>query len=290
MISTTLKLKQEAHKKLAKFNHQRLQPALINANWSDELKNQMQLLIEEGEFVELQRNSIQKYLIDLPTEPNDFILWFEDLKVNGPGQGDSLFPWLASEATLEEMCWFLNQEAAGEAGFDDLVAMTQVKLPMQSKLEMARNYWDEMGRGHEAAMHGPMLLAVINDLNLNPVIEKTVWESLALANLMLGLASNRRYAYQSIGALGIVEMTAPTRVGYVNEGMKRLNIPFKSRKYFQLHATLDVEHSKAWNAQVIKSLIKCNSDIARAIAEGALMRLECGAKCFKRYKKQFGIN
>ena len=290
MISTTLKLKQEAHKKLAKFNHQRLQPALINANWSDELKNQMQLLIEEGEFVELQRNSIQKYLIDLPTEPNDFILWFEDLKVNGPGQGDSLFPWLASEATLEEMCWFLNQEAAGEAGFDDLVAMTQVKLPMQSKLEMARNYWDEMGRGHEAAMHGPMLLAVINDLNLNPVIEKTVWESLALANLMLGLASNRRYAYQSIGALGIVEMTAPTRVGYVNEGMKRLNIPFKSRKYFQLHATLDVEHSKAWNAQVIKSLIKSNSDIARAIAEGALMRLECGAKCFKRYKKQFGIN
>ena len=52
-----------------------------------------------------------------------------------------------------------TQEAAGEAGFDDLVAMTQVKLPTRAKLELARNYWDEMGRGNPKGMHGPMLVA-----------------------------------------------------------------------------------------------------------------------------------
>ncbi|MCA8887010.1 MAG: iron-containing redox enzyme family protein, partial [Hyphomonadaceae bacterium] len=52
------------------------------------------------------------------------------------------------------MRWFVEQEAAGEAGFDDLVAMSQVKMPAPAKLELARNYWDEMGRGNAKGMHG----------------------------------------------------------------------------------------------------------------------------------------
>lgn len=100
-------------------------------------------------------------------------------------------------------------------------------------------------------MHGLMLESTVKDLNLTPTIEDTVWESLALANLMVALAMNRRYAYQSIGALGAVEMTAQTRVGYVNEGLKRLNVDFKARKYFQLHATLNIKHSEGWDKEVI---------------------------------------
>jgi hypothetical protein len=57
----------------------------------------------------------------------------------------------------EEMKWFLTQEVAGEAGFEDLTALTQVKLPPRAKLELARNYWDEMGRGNAKGMHGPLL-------------------------------------------------------------------------------------------------------------------------------------
>ncbi len=278
------------HAKLAKFNHQRWLPDFIDANWPQKMQEDTVYLLEEGAFIEELRSDIQAQLIDIPKQPEAFMRWFEALKVNGPGQGDTLFPWLAEHASYDEMCWFLNQEAAGEAGFDDLVALTQVKIPEQAKLEMARNFWDEMGRGNETGMHGPMLAAVVSDLNLTPTIDDTVWESLALANLMLGMASNRRYAYQSIGALGVVEMTAPTRVSFVNEGLKRLEIPFKTRQYFQLHATLDVKHSKAWNTEVIYSLIKSDPNTAKPIAEGALMRLECGAKCFARYKTHFGIN
>ena len=76
-----------------------------------------------------------------------FIAWFEELRENGPGQGDPLFPWLATTATREQMRWFLTQEVAGEAGFDDLLALTQIKMSERAKLEMARNFWDEMGRG-----------------------------------------------------------------------------------------------------------------------------------------------
>ena len=282
--------KKKLHTQLSQFNQTRLKPTFIAEDWSSSIQTDTDLLIKEGEFVEQERQHIQQYLVHMPNEPEAFMQWFANLKDEAPGQGDALFPWLATKANMEQMRWFLQQEAAGEAGFDDLVALTQVKLPPQAKLEMARNYWDEMGRGHLNSMHGLMLESTVKDLDLQPSIEDTVWESLALANLMSAMAINRRYAYQSIGALGAVEMTAPTRVGYVNEGLKRLNVDFETRKYFQLHATLDIKHSEAWNREVIFSLVKANPKTAKPIAEGALMRLCCGAKSYEKYKQMLNIH
>lgn len=281
--------KKKLHTRLSNFNQDRLVPNFIQNDWTSKIQNDIDLLLKEGEFIESERQHIQQYLIHMPQDAESFTRWFENLKEEAPGQGDALFTWLATKATMQEMCWFLRQEAAGEAGFDDLVAMTQVKFPVQAKLELARNYWDEMGRGYENSMHGLMLENTIRDLGLNPTIQDTIWESLALANLMMAMAVNRRYAYQSIGALGAIELTAPTRVGHVNDGLKRLNVSFETRKYFQLHAKLDIKHSKEWNKEVIYSLVKSNPQTAKPIAEGALMRLCCGAKCYEAYKKHFGM-
>jgi hypothetical protein len=278
------------HVQLAHFNQRRLSPDFIHDDWALDVQQNTDMLLLEGFFAEKERQHIQKYLVNMPVKADAFMHWFEHLKEEAPGQNDALFPWLANKATMQQMCWFLRQEAAGEAGFDDLVAMTQLKLPAQAKLEMARNYWDEMGRGHQNSMHGLMLDKTVKDLNLNPSIEDTIWESLSLANLMLAMAMNRRYVYQSIGALGAVEMTAPARVAHVNAGLKRLDVDFETRKYFQLHATLDIKHSEAWNAEVIYSLVKANPQVAKPIAEGALMRLNCGARTYEKYRAYFGIH
>ena len=278
------------HSTLAEFNQHRLSPDIISNEWIKNIEDNNAFLLKEGHFVERERQHVQQYLVHMPTDVVAFMEWFNNLKHEAPGQGDALFPWLATTANLEQMRWFLQQEAAGEAGFDDMVAMTQVKLPPQAKLEMARNYWDEMGRGHINSMHGLMLEKTVHNLELTPTIDDTAWESLALANLMMALSVNRRYAYHSIGALGAIEMTAPTRVGYVNDGLKRLDVDFESRKYFQLHATLDVKHSQAWNSEVIYSLVKNNPQTAKPIAEGALMRLCSGARTYGRYKAHFGLH
>jgi len=278
------------HVALMAFNAARLAPALPRANWKDELRAARDMQIAEGEFIEQERRMIRRDAADAPADAGAFLAWFEQLCETGPGQGDSLFAWLASSATLAQMRWFLTQEAAGEAGFDDLVALTQVRFPVRPKLEMARNYWDEMGRGHERAMHSLMLSAVVDELKLQPAPKTTVWESLALANLMVALALNRRYAYHAVGALGVIEMTAPGRVAQVNEGLKRLGVGTSGRMYFQLHAGLDVQHSQAWNREVILPLVEQDPSAARAIAEGALMRLASGARCFRRYRAHFGVD
>ncbi|MEO5572921.1 MAG: iron-containing redox enzyme family protein [Gammaproteobacteria bacterium] len=279
----------EFHRKLATFNHERLKPGFGRSSWQADLALEMKFRITEGHFIEKQRADVAVQAAAAPRNADGFIKWFEDLRVHGPSQGDALFPWLASSATMADMRWFITQEIAGEAGFDDLVAMTQVKFPVTAKLELARNYWDEMGRGSEGGMHGPMLDKVARELKLEPSIDDTVWEALALANTMVALAANRRYAYHAIGALGVIEMTAPGRVAHINAGLKRLAVPAEARSYFQLHAGLDIKHSAAWNREILHSLVSENPLAARPIAEGALLRLTCGARCFERYRLELAV-
>lgn len=255
---------------LATYNQFRLQPG-----------SELQPHPHEIAYVEDLRSQVKEMV-----PANAPYSWYESLTKLGPGQNDPLHIFLAEQATKEQMIWFLSQEAAGEAGFDDLVAMTQVKMPVQAKLEMARNYWDEMGRGDEWGMHGRLLEGVIKYFEIKPSNETTVDESLQLANLMTAMAVHRRYAYHSVGALGAIEMTAPGRVSLVDRGLERLGVPSDARRYFTLHAALDIKHSREWNREVIEPLWPI---AGQAIAEGAYLRLWAGLLTYRRYRAELGI-
>jgi hypothetical protein len=278
------------HAGLAKYNARQLEPGFPNETWREDLDEYARVKRAEGEYIEAVRHEISPLVANVPSGVDDFINWFEELKETGPGQGDLLFPWLAEAASLADMLWFLTQEVAGEAGFDDLLALTQVKMPVTAKLEMARNYWDEMGRGRDTAMHGPLLERLASYLEIDARPELVVPESLALGNAMLALARSRRYCFHSIGALGVIEMTAPTRACFVDAGLKRLRIPTKKRLYFTLHAVLDIKHSECWNCEVLRSLVERDARCANAIAEGAVIRLWHGARCFDRYRRHFAFD
>lgn len=272
--------------RLAHFNRHRLTPRLDPAV---AYMGEARLLAEEAAFVAAARAEIAPLAADAPADADGFVAWFDGLKACGPGQGDTLFPWLAGHATAGQLRWFLFHEIAGEAGFEDLLALTQVKMPRRAKLEMARNFWDEMGRGQEKGMHGPMLERLARHLDLAPTPEATVTESLMLGNLMVALAHGRDFAFHSVGALGAIELTAPTRAGFVVDGLKRVGVEARHRHYFALHAVLDVRHAEAWTREVLHPLVSEDPRRARPIAEGALMRLRCGERCFARYRREFGI-
>jgi hypothetical protein len=271
---------------LARWNRSRLTPSFPCEDWQSRLDLDHRMRRLESAFLEELRSRIEGRASTAPLDPDGFVRWFEALAGTGPGQNDALFPWLAEEASLEDFKYYLGQEAAGEAGFEDLTALSQVKVPAAAKMELANNYWDEMGRGNLKGMHGPMLSGLIEELGLEVRIKDTVWESLALANAMTAMATNRSYAWHSIGALGVIELTAPARSRAVADGLKRLGLSGKARRYFELHAVLDIKHSREWNEKVVKPLVAEDSRRAKAMAEGALIRLEAGARCFERYRER----
>jgi hypothetical protein len=275
------------HVRLAIFNKTRLDPKIPTMNWRQDLQDNLDHMLLEGAVLEWEQTLIRDIALQAPRDARGFMTWFEELLNVGPGQGDPLFDYLETTATIEQMRWFIQQEVAGEAGFDDLAALTQLKLPTRAKLEVARNYWDEMGRGQEKGMHGPMLSKLAEELKIHSEsIDEIVPESLALANILVGFAMNRRFAYHSVGALGAIELTAPERARKVYEGLNRLGLSPEAQRYFRLHSTLDIKHSAAWNTEVIEPLITENPECTFSIAEGALIRLNAGARCFKRYREE----
>jgi hypothetical protein len=271
---------------LAHWNRERLKPGMPGPEWQRDLERDMRMLRLEGAFLEELRNEVAEEAARAPRDSDTFVAWFEELRETGPGQGDPLFPWLAETADQNQLRWFFEQEAAGEAGFDDLVAYTQVKMPVRAKLELARNYWDEMGRGNVKGMHGLMLDALVETLEVQPAIETTVWQSLSLANAMTAMATSRRYAWHSVGALGVIELTAPGRSAQVAAGLRRIGLNERERRYFDLHAVLDVKHSHEWNEEILRAVVRDDPRRAVPIAEGALIRLRCGARCFERYRSK----
>ena len=279
------------HSGLNAFNHARLHPCLPSEDWERNLTAMRKVELVEARFVEEERAATRAQLRDLPGDRDSFIEWFVKLKETGPGQYDPFFDYLAEQADLSELKFFIKQEYCGEVGFDDLIAMTQIRFPVRAKVELARNFWDEQGEGRLEDTHGPLYSDMAHELGVRDTPDsELLWETLAVANLLTALACNRRYAWHSLGALSVIEMTSPTRASRVVRGLERVGLSPRGCRYFRLHSALDVEHWRGWLAEVIEPLLDETPELARPLAEGALLRLNAGAVVIKRYREVLGLD
>jgi len=208
----------------------------------------------------------------------------------GPGQGDRYLDFSRAKATLEQMKWvFSCRRSPAKPVLKDLLAMTQVKMPVQAKLEMARKL---LGRNGPAARTRACTARCWsgwrNHFALSHHAAKaSSQKSLALGNRD-GRASRatRRYAFHSVGALGVIEMTAPTRAGFVDRGLRpsRRAGP-RSGHYFAVHAVARRQSIRSLESRgaAFRWLPKMQGARARS-REGAVIRLWHGAETFARYR------
>src|SRR4051812_29177384 len=87
---------------LTNYNKRRFEPGLPEDTPVGHLRHEARIAEAEIAFVKALRKAIAPLTANIPSEVNEFIAWFERLKETGPGQGDQLFPWLATEASLEQ--------------------------------------------------------------------------------------------------------------------------------------------------------------------------------------------
>jgi hypothetical protein len=159
----------------------------------------------------------------------------------------SVYRWVADQAALPELVEFLALEGGPDAGFDDLVAACQVGLSGEPKLELARNYWDEMGRGELAGVHTVLHDQLVEALRM-PRVPPVDQPTSGLLRSVLGslLVTNRWLQPELVGALGLLELQAGPRCRHVVRGLRRVGAPDAALPFYEEHAEVDPHHGKAW--------------------------------------------
>ncbi|RYZ12900.1 MAG: iron-containing redox enzyme family protein [Comamonadaceae bacterium] len=235
---------------------------------------------EDGDLrrYELHWNEQEEARLDLsglPTCAEAFEPWYRRLHRQHRLEVAPFFEYLAHEATLDEMALYLGFEAQVDGRFDDVIAMAQLGMTGDMKLALAENYWDEMGNGELARMHTRLFarsIEAVDDVLGGARRRPVPVEALKNGNLLLMWALNRNYTSRLLGALAILEHTAPYRFSRTVHGMRRLGLPPDAIHYHELHIEVDANHGRQLLRRVLKPLVQDSVWALREVCIGCLVR------------------
>ena len=177
--------------------------------------------------------------------------------------------------------WFLRLEAAGEAAFDDLVALAQVGTRGEVKIEMATQLLGRDGqRPQPRRAHAPVPPSHRRAAAHRARRDELPWHVLAGVNVMLWSCIPRRNAFRAQGTLGAVELLAPQRCTRLVHGALRVGIEKKTMSYYGAHAIIDVGHAEGWLAHVVRPQVAELPSARTGIAEGLLLRADASLDYF----------
>jgi len=158
-----------------------------------------------------------------------------------------VYDWLAVDASPQEIRDFLAVEGGPDGGFDDLVAACQIGLGGSAKLELAQNYWDEMGRGIPDRVHTELHHKLSQALGLSPPPRKVQLTGALERSVLSGvLATNRWLQPEMVGALGLLELQAGARCRRVVTALRRVGAGEDALDFYIEHATVDPRHGRDW--------------------------------------------
>jgi hypothetical protein len=184
-----------------------------------------------------------------------------------------IYRWLARDASWAEVVRFLALEGGPDAGFDDLVAACQAGLSGPAKLELARNYWDEMGNGDSAAVHTTLHDELVAAIGM-PRLAREDLPTAALARAAMGglLTTNRWLQPEMLGALGLIELQAGPRCRLVLQAFDRLGAPAAAYPFYEVHAEVDPRHGRDWLDNAITPAVAEHPGWGEGIIRGARWR------------------
>jgi len=202
----------------------------------------------------------------------------------------TVYKWLARRAEWPEVVRFLALEGGPDAGFDDLVAACQIGLTGAPKMELAVNYWDEMGNGDPGAVHTTLHDQLVEAIRM-PRIPLTEQPVTALARAAFGglLATNRWLQPEMLGALGLIELQAGPRCRLVLSAFDRCDAPAAAYPFYEVHAEVDPRHGKDWLDKAIVPTVTDHPDWGPRILRGAAWRSAVNAAFLDEVTDSLGV-
>lgn len=219
-------------------------------------------------------------LEDLPAEPGAYLSWLKDrARRHRVFKHPYYMDFIRHHATAADVRTYMIQESVVDGRFDDLLALMQVGTSGPAKMEIAGNFWDEMGNGKPAEVHTHLFNQIFDVFEVS---QRELEESLTATALLSGnlavLLSRYRHRYpEAVGFLGMTEWLVPDRFVQVVSAWERLGLPEVGIVYHRLHITVDSQHAAGWFHNIVKPSAP-SEYMRRGIARGALWRLNSSAR------------
>ncbi|MES2939396.1 MAG: iron-containing redox enzyme family protein [Pseudomonadota bacterium] len=230
----------------------------------------------------VERHDMQLHaqaLAAMPTDMDQFGAWIVELIQSHPSNvSHPFFAFLRDKATFSQMREFFHQEAPMDLHFVDVLLLMMPAMHGPMKMELAANFWDEMGNGtpekvHRAKRQVQMRYLDHAENDHLDNIDYYCWEELALANLYLQGAMNRSKLPQLIGNMLATETMVPGRVECQVAGWQRNGLPADALEYLQDHTSIDIEHAAGWLNNMVVPLLRAHPDLQAPLVFGTLRRL-----------------
>jgi pyrroloquinoline quinone (PQQ) biosynthesis protein C len=215
-----------------------------------------------------------------PKEGKAFLSW-----IKGLARSHRVFKhpyyteFINQHAQADDLRTYVIQESLVDGRFDDLLAMMQIGTDGPSKLEIASNFWDEMGNGKAEEVHTHLFNKIyeVFDITADEMESAMTASDLLAGNLALLLCRYRSLYPEAVGFLGMTEWLVPDRFTNVIRAWERLGLPDVGITYHRLHVTIDSVHAAGWFHNIV--LPSATSDHMRhGIARGTLWRLNSSAR------------
>lgn len=230
--------------------------------------------------IEAQDRMIESGLVEsAPAEPGRYLSWLKGaVRAHRAFKHPYYTEFINLEADDGDLRTYAIQESVVDGRFDDFLAMMQVGTSGAAKMEIANNFWDEMGNGDPDSVHTHLFNKIYDVFDIRPdELESTMTAHDLLSGNLAVLVCRYRSMYpEAVGFLGVTEWLVPDRFVNVLNAWSRLGLPEVGVTYHKLHVTIDSQHAAGWFHNVV--LPAATSEYMRwGIARGALWRANSSA-------------
>lgn len=221
---------------------------------------------------------IAPYLDSLPSA-SGFAAWIIALvRRHRAYEVHPIFFHMQQHATKEQLREFLFQETPLEMLFGDIVAMMLPGTYGAIKVELVRNFWDEVGQSVDSRVHRNLRARLMKYAGIAEdaycrSANEFILEELALVNMYLSMVFDRSKLTQLLGVMLATELVIPGRFKFLIDGWRRLGADECTIEYLTEHVTVDEEHAQSWLNAVVTTVVAMNATAMRDVVVGVLRRL-----------------
>lgn len=242
---------------------------LVN-KWEKDWVSQSSLVIEE-----------------IPEDPKKFARWLRNYCQEHELFKHPLLTYL-KEGDFEDFKGYFYYDSSFDTPQVELYARATVGLPDEApRIEISKNYWDEMGLGVQSDCHGTWSTRFTNDINLFE--EDKYWldhfkeipaETLEKFIVSQYVSLYRKNWLNVIGHLGATEIYDPILNVKIIQLGRNYGLSDETLEYFIQHVKVDAIHSRDWLNKVVIPLVSEDKDYRWGIARGAEMNLTAQLRSF----------